>query len=91
MNTKAVRAASPNKLPKEHHVIIDLLHADMIVLNPAKRRLHLDKLMIMSGEQNFRTKITMFVQIFCYSPSNAYPVVSACASSYLVKKDKAPV
>ena len=86
MNTERVFRTASHQFAQENDLAVQLLHADVIVLDTTEVLLHFVQFVIVSGEECACLRTLMIVQIFHNSPRYGDAVVGRSASSKLVEE-----
>ena len=86
MDTKRVLTPTPFEFTQEYHLIVDLLHRDIIVLDAREVFLHLIELVIVGSKEGSRMPFGILMEILHNRPGNRNTIVSAGASAQLVEE-----
>ena len=86
MDTERVFRATTSQFTKEDHLVIHLLHRDIVVLDAREVLLHLVQLMIMCGKKRTGLCLGMLMQVFHNSPGNTDTIVGGSAAPQLIEE-----
>ena len=86
MDTERMLRTTPLQTTEEDDLVVDFLHAHIVVLDTREILLHLIEFMIMGGKKGAGTGLDMLVQVFHNSPGNGNAVVGGGATAQLIEE-----